>query len=742
MALTFSTGMTVDDTAQAITNFGGFALTGAIDRAPSVITSHGAMGANCIGLASDWILTSSVVIMYDYFTSHASTALNLSTVGNEVIAIWFHVADPGLCDTLVNGGVYIIASSSTDTGATVPTAYRRWYVSGKDVFRATAKAQWYLAMIDTRKAASVADVGAFSLTTVHRFGIGQKNAITESVGGPPPENLFVGGVQHGRPIYQVIGDGAITATWNDILTHSLTTQQNGLIENHGGAYKLSCGIRFGSATQAATTTFSDATNPVFVFKRSTYYLAGEVDALNYSDYYLVDAQGAASFKTSVTLGSVVGTADARQGVKGSTFLTSDLTNVPFNADFTSANLTAANLYGTRWFGATRGIKFDSNLIGLVISDTFQNCGEVDCGTVGSGATLLNCTLIDPQGGTAQNNGLKLPSLHNIKNVSFITSGTPTTQHMLDLSTSGAYSVTMDNLQFFGTYSGTVLHGDLSSATLSTVTGNATNGANPNATLFSKTGNASSTIIINNTKTLKVTVKNSSGTVLQDAQVYMQKLPTDTDVGHPGNRFTAGAGNTRGNGTFVVTQAVPSDIPSTGMISVQNVALGQEQPYRYTSKSGSTFTFNAALTGTDSGTGNATTLNETNIGTKNIVEGDTIQNTTDNQWAIVLSVATNSLTTTPLSNGATWAAKAYSVHTLAFTYTSAVDTAYVPLLYGDTNASGILTGNYNYSVDKNVLVKVRKMSGGTNYLPYSSSQTITTNGLDLSVTLTTDTINAT
>ena len=514
--------MTVDDTAQAITNFASFAIAGAQDRAASVITSHGAMGANCIGLASAWTNIDNVVIMYDYFTSHASVALDLTAVGNEVIAIWFHVADPGLCATLANGGVYIIASSSTDTGATVPTAYRRWYVNGKDIFRDTAKGPWYLAMIDTRKAASVADVGVFSLTTVHRFGIGSLNAITESVGGPPPENLFCGGVMHGRPIYQVVGDGATTAAWSDILTHSLTTQQNGLIEDHGGSYKLSCGIRFGSATQAATTTFSDATNPTFVFKRSTYYNAGEVDALNYADYYLVDAQGAASFKTSVTLGSVVGSADARQGVKGSGFLTSDQTNITYKADFTSANLSAANLYGTRWVGAKGGIKLDSNVIGLMISNTFQRCGEVDCGTVGTGAVLLNCTVIDPEGGTAQNYGLKLPFVHNIKNVGFITSGTPTTQHMLDLSTSGTYSVTMDNLKFYGTYSGTVLHGDLSSATLSTVTGNAINGANPIATSFSKTGNASSTIIINNSVTIKITVLAPSGTAIQNARVAVYK----------------------------------------------------------------------------------------------------------------------------------------------------------------------------------------------------------------------------
>jgi len=556
MALTFATGMTVESTAQAITNYGWVPFVGTPDHGPTLITTHGAMGANCVGGAGNWVLAENMALMYDYFTAHASVALNLTTAGNEVIAIWFHAADPGLLQTLANGGIYVIVSSSTDTGNTLPTAYRRWYVSGKDVLRDTAKGPWYLAMIDTRKAASVADVGTPSLTAVHRLGIGTIVGLTESVGGPPPENLFIGGVMYGRPIYQVIGDGATTAAWSDFLTHSLTTQQNGLIEDHGGSYKLSCGIRFGSATQAATTTFSDATDKLFVFKRSTYYNAAEVDALNYSDYYLVDAQGAASFKTSVTLGSVVGTADNRQGVKGSAFLTSDQTNITFKADFTSANLSAVNAYGVRWIGAKGGIKFDSNVIGLIITNTFQRSGEVDCGAVGNGATLLNCTVIDPEGGTAQNYGLKLPSLHNIKNVGFITSGTPTTQHMLDLSTSGTYTVTMDKLQFFGTYSGTVLHGDLSNATLTTATGSALNGANPIAANFSKTGNASSTITISNNVTLKVTVTDAkTSAAIQYVRVAIYKSGDLLDTHELVNALTDVNGVVTASFNYTVDQAI-------------------------------------------------------------------------------------------------------------------------------------------------------------------------------------------
>ncbi len=532
MALTFTTGMTVDDTAQAATNWGFVPFSGTADGS-GLDTTLGAMGPNSMAYAM-WTASAKYAIMYDYFTSHASVALNLSTVGNEVLALWFAVATPAIPALMSAGGIFIIASSSTDVGATVPTAYRTWYVSGSDIIkvRQGVKSIFFLAMIDTRKAASVADVGAFSLTSVHRFGIGVNNSATIPVpgGSPAPNGFWCGGAMHGRPSYQVIGDGTTTATWTDLLTHSATTQQNGLIEDEGGGvYRVSCGLRIGSTTQGATTTFVDATGKRMLFKRQTYYNVSEVDALNYSDYYVVDAQGAAGFKTSVTLGSVVGAGDARQGVQGGGFLTGDQTNVTISTDFTSANLSAVNMYGVQWVGLKGGIKFDGSTIGLVISNTFQRSGEVDCGTVGSGAVLLNCTLIDPEGGTAQNYGLKLPSVHNIKNVSLITSGTPATQHMLDLSTSGTYSVSMDNLKFYGTYSGTVLHGDLSSATLSTVTGNALNGANPSAALFSKTGNASSTITINNAVNLTITVLDPNGAAINGAHVTIIRNSDKVDV---------------------------------------------------------------------------------------------------------------------------------------------------------------------------------------------------------------------
>jgi len=538
MALTFNSGMTLENNANAVTNWGQITFSGTITNGVAGIVSDTSIAAIGTGSVAVAIPDTNVnwAMMFDYFTAHASTALNLTTVGNEVLAFWFSISTPALAALLSAGGVYVIASSSTDTGSTIPTAYRRWYVSGSDALkvRGTVKGGWSLLMIDTRKAASVADVGTVSLSAVHRIGIGSVNSATapQPAGSPPPNTHWCGGVFYGRPRYQVIGDGATTAKWADLENDSRVTVANGLIEDKGGGvYLLSCGLRIGSSTQAATTTFSDGTGKAFVFKRQTYWNASEVDALNYTDYYNIDAQGAASFNTSVTFGSVVGAGDSRQGVQGGQFLTGDQTNITYNADFATniANLSAVNMYGVSWVGAKGGIKFDHNTKTTVITNTYQRSGEVDCGTTGNGATLLNCNVIDPEGGTAQNYGLKLPSVHNIKNTGFITSGTPTTQHMLDLSTSGTYSVSMDKLIFYGTYSGTVLHGDLSSATLSTVTGNALNGANPSATLFSKTGNASSTITINNAVNLTITVLDPSGAAVNSAHVTIIRNSDKVDL---------------------------------------------------------------------------------------------------------------------------------------------------------------------------------------------------------------------
>ena len=377
MALAFTTGMTLISAADAVTNWAAVRISGS-GGAPAatldtVTFKQGSGSISSRVSGANW----DSGLFFDYYTANGNTTLNLTTAGNEVLSIWMLCTSPSAVLALQNGGAWIAVSSSADTGATVPTAYRRWYVSGADVY----PGGWVLIQIDTRKTASVADVGSPNLAAVRRIGVGLK-----IVASPPTlrsDNLYVDAMWYGRPTYGVKGDGSTVATWGDFLTNSVTNA-NGLIQDLGGVYQIACGIRFGDAPQAATTTFADATGKQILFKRQTYYYGGVVDALNYADYYIVDAVGAASYKTSVTMGSVVGAGDGRRGVLGGALRNPDPANVTVTLDFRTgvANLAAAKLYGVDLVGVNGGVLLEDDAVGTLaalIGGTLVNCAELDLG---------------------------------------------------------------------------------------------------------------------------------------------------------------------------------------------------------------------------------------------------------------------------------------------------------------------------------------------------------------------------
>jgi len=59
-------------------------------------------------------------------------------------------------------------------------------------------------------------------------------------------------------------------------------------------------------------------------------------------------------------------------------------------------------------------------------------------------------------------------------------------------------------------------------------------------------------------------------------------------------FTSTAGNTSGNGTFVINEAIPSDTPTTGFLRIVESTTGAEERAAYTSWTGSTFTLTGTL----------------------------------------------------------------------------------------------------------------------------------------------------
>lgn len=531
MALTFATGMTLANAgAEAITNWGAWRVGGS-GAAPTPAADNVTFkeNANSISARIGGSSASNGGLLFDYYAANANSYLNLTTVGNEVLAVWALCTSASALNTAVgaggrDGGLYIIVQSSTETGNAAPTVFAKWFVSGKDVY----PGGWVLFMIDTRKTPS-ASSGSYNLAQVRRIGIGidQPAALTLR-----SDNLYIDAMWYGRPIYSVVGDGSATASWADFLANSSPATPaagfpNGLIQDIGGVLQLSCGIKIGSTTQTQTTTFSDSTGRTIVFRRSMYYQGGNaLDGLNYADYYSITAVGAAGHLTSVTFGTVVGTGDNRQGVLGGTIMSANVANQTWKIDFQTgiAYLSAVNLYGLTCVGAKGGVLLESYTLTSVISCSFINCGEIDPGTTGNGATVLSCTLVDPTSLVSANYGLRIHASHNIKFVSFVTSGTPATQHMVNLADSGTYHVTFNGLKFYGDYSSATLwHGDMSNATSTTATLDCSNQASPTAAEFSKTGNAGSSVSVSNPVTLSLT------DMVEDSEVRIYSHGTTTEL---------------------------------------------------------------------------------------------------------------------------------------------------------------------------------------------------------------------
>lgn len=470
-------------------------------------------------------------IMFDYYTANGNAALDMSSGnGNEVFGIWVQVTTPSKILSRAAGGLYLIVQFSTATGASnAPSNWAKWYVKGADVY----DGGWIFLKADSRKTPSATN-GTVDWTNVCRIGAGITNVA--SMGTILADNFYVDALFAGRPVYNVQGDGSTVATWADFLADS-SAQFNGLVRDVGGVYIASCGFKFGDNAQSSTTTFQDETGQQIVFERVTYYNGtAVVDVFDYATLYTITAEGAAAAGTTVELGRVVGTGNDRQGVLGGALRSSDSANVPVSLDMATdiTHLTSIKMYGVDFVGMTGGIKFDDASKTSIVSAAFQNCGLVDLGTTGAGAELLNFALIDPLGAT-NNRGLLMKQNNNISQGSFITSGSPTTQHMIYFDTAADYTVSFTGMSFYGDFSsGTLWHGE-NSGLNADVTISAAN-SNPTQAEFNNTNGGTMTV----SNTVAVTL-----TGLQDnTEIRVLAQGTQTEL--------QGIENTSG-GSYVISQ---------------------------------------------------------------------------------------------------------------------------------------------------------------------------------------------
>jgi hypothetical protein len=357
---------------------------------------------------------------------------------------------------------------------------------------------------------------------------------------------------------------------------------------------------------------------------------------------------------------------------------------------------------------------------------FDKCGQINPGLVTFTGNAINNT-------TDANGGLLIDAdgTAAMSNLSFLSDGTG---HAIYITAAGSYTFTNFTYSGYGATASTdaVVYNNSGGLVTISVSG----GDTPTY----KNGTSATTTIVN-TKTMTITVVNVGNTVIAGAQVYVQKAsPT---------AYTAGAGNTAGDADLVITQTPDSDTPTSGTLTIFDVSLNAVQNYRYSSfdSSTKTFTFRTEVTYNCTGGGTGTGLEDSvhDFTVIDILEGDTIRNTTDGSWAVVDAIVNaHSIATTPLQGGSdnTWTnGDTYSVHKLATTLVSGTDKVDIPYINTYTNGSGIATASIHSPSTTTVNIRVRHEDGATKYIPVDTSGTLTGSGMTSTVVIQPDTVFA-
>jgi hypothetical protein len=188
------------------------------------------------------------------------------------------------------------------------------------------------------------------------------------------------------------------------------------------------------------------------------------------------------------------------------------------------------------------------------------------------------------------------------------------------------------------------------------------------------------------------------------------------------QFQLDAGNNIGGTSVTVDTTIAADNPTNANSKIRIISAGgQEHRYRYASYATTIFTLSAASTGTDTGGGSTTLISDTGASfiTDGVEVGDIVRNTTDGVYSVVSALDEQSLTVN--SNGVTWAAKDYSVNTLAENYNTGLN-AYVPLIERIADATSE-SNQLVFSSGITIRAVVRRSSIATEILPFEQDTTI-------------------
>lgn len=138
---------------------------------------------------------------------------------------------------------------------------------------------------------------------------------------------------------------------------------------------------------------------------------------------------------------------------------------------------------------------------------------------------------------------------------------------------------------------------------------------------------------------------------------------------------------KGGNTVVINEAaIAVDEPGKtagGVVVVRDVGTFQAHVYHFSGWNGQTFTLDQSVSGTATG-GDTDTLINSGGGLSALRVGELVRDTTNDEWAYVLDVVSDTEVTTTVKT-TTWSGAAYVANDLVQAYDSA-DKIYVPLIY--------------------------------------------------------------
>lgn len=570
---TIASDQTVINAAEATTNWLTVGTWGANPAANGDIFLEGANALNARASAA-----AGPVERTAWSLAATSAGLDLTASGRHVY-FWIKCFSLPAMNTRAKGGIRLSISEDvtpTLTGTdpwSGPTNSKSWFLTGSD-FEPTSG--WVCYVVDPTSTPDLL-LGTAPMTGVDRAGVGTDALQVVGGGAVKPNPVIWDKIGYQTKLTITLGTSGSPVTMVDIFAaDSANANQYGIVGRSAGIYLLAGKLIFGTTGQSAVTTFTDS-GQVFVWQ----------DFPVATGFYEIQLVGAASFATTVQLGSFSGgltsngvtikgtgkttrrliapvivsggtgyTAGDILTVSGGTgtaatfkvitvsggvitairMETSGSYSVPPTGTLSvtggtgsSATFTATVVGGSVWTLTASASNQTLKLYACTLSDMvsaalastseLRGCTLLSSGAVtANGALIDNCTFQDLATSTPisatwaliVNSSSEVNS--KITNCKFINCN-----NAIKITAAGTY--TFDNL----TFSGNTFDIENSSAGLVTI--NATNGANP--VTHTETGGGST--VINNAKTIKVTVKDITGTAIENVRVSVRKVSDNSAI---------------------------------------------------------------------------------------------------------------------------------------------------------------------------------------------------------------------